>query len=113
MRETDWAGELPAAITLIDCDGVVRYMNQRACETFAAEGGEALVGSSVYACHPEAAQQKIRQFMRTRTPNHYTISKQGKRKIIHQLPWFQDGAFAGLIELSVPLPDTLPHFERS
>ena len=44
--------------------------------------------------------------------NHYTIAKGGQRKIIHQLPWFDGGAFAGFVEISIPIPEALPHFDR-
>ncbi len=41
-----------------------------------------------------------------------TIRKAGQRKIIHHLPWYQDGALAGLVELSIPIPDELPELDR-
>jgi hypothetical protein len=28
------------------------------------------------------------------------------------MPWYRDGVFAGVVELSVPIPDELPHFDR-
>ena len=28
------------------------------------------------------------------------------------MPWFEGGVFAGFVEISVPIPDDLPHFER-
>ena len=31
----------------------------------------------------------------------------------YQAPnWYQDGKFAGVVELSIPIPDKLPHFDR-
>lgn len=44
--------------------------------------------------------------------NHYTISKKGQKKIIHQIPLFKEGAFRGFAEISIPIPDHLPHFDR-
>jgi hypothetical protein len=44
--------------------------------------------------------------------NHYTISKKGQKKIIHQIPLFKTGEFQGYVEISIPIPDQLPHFDR-
>ena len=40
--------------------------------------------------------------MASRKPNVYTIEKGGRKKLIFQAPWFEGGAFAGLVEL-VPI----------
>jgi transcriptional regulator with PAS, ATPase and Fis domain len=108
----DWIEQLPVAVTVTDEEGTITAMNARSRETFAADGGGALVGQSVFACHPEPARAKTEALYVSRQPNHYTISKNGQRKIIHQLPWFKDGTFAGFVEISIPVPDTLPHFDR-
>jgi transcriptional regulator with PAS, ATPase and Fis domain len=107
-----WAERLPAAITVTDADGIILAMNERSREAFAADGGGALVGTSVFACHPEPSLTKIRELYAGRQANHYTISKRGQRKIIHQIPWTRDGAFAGYVEIAVVIPDELPHFDR-
>ncbi len=44
--------------------------------------------------------------------NVYTIEKKGKKKLIYQAPWFLDGAFGGLVELSLEIPFEMPHFIR-
>jgi transcriptional regulator with PAS, ATPase and Fis domain len=108
----DWALELPAAITVTDACGTIIGMNERSIATFAKSGGEALLGSDVLDCHPESVRSKVGALLQTPNPNHYTIRKNGQRKIIHQLPWYQEGKFAGVVEISVPIPDNLPHFER-
>ncbi len=108
----DWIEALPAAVTVTDADGTITAMNSRSRETFAADGGGALVGRSVLACHPEPARAKTEALYASRRPNHYTIARNGQRKIIHQLPWFRDGVFAGVVEISIPIPEDLPHFER-
>ena len=108
----DWCEGLPAAVTVTDHEGTIVAMNARARETFAAEGGGALVGRSVVDCHPERARERLRRLFETRAANHYTVSKKGQRKIIHQLPWTKDGVFAGMVEISVLIPETLPHFDR-
>ena len=100
------------AITVTDERGVIVAMNAAAARTFAADGGAALVGRNVLDCHPEPARSRLAGMLAEGRSNHYTISKNGQRKIIHQVPYFADGRFAGLVELSIPIPDELPHFER-
>lgn len=107
-----WGEGLPVAITVTDAEGKILEMNQRSRETFAKEGGGALIGSSVFGCHPEPALTKTLELFQKMTPNHYTIRKHGQRKIIHQIPWTEEGRFAGFVEISIPIPDELPHFDR-
>jgi transcriptional regulator with PAS, ATPase and Fis domain len=107
-----WVEGLPVAITVTDTEGKILAMNARSRETFASDGGGALVGTDVFACHPEPSLTKIRALYAGRRPSHYTIRKNGQKKVIHQIPWMQDGAFAGYVEISVPIPDELPHFDR-
>jgi len=107
-----WIEEFPVAVTVTDAEGTILAMNRRSCEAFAAEGGAALVGSSIFACHPEPARSKVTALFKGRSANSYTIRKCGRKKIIHQTPWYRDGVFAGFVELSIPIPDELPHFER-
>jgi transcriptional regulator with PAS, ATPase and Fis domain len=113
VKIADWVEGLPVAVTVTSADGTIVAMNERSRETFAADGGGALVGQSVFACHPEPALAKTRLLYETQRANHYTIRKNGRKKIIHQVPWFEGGAFAGFVEFSIPVPDELPHFDRS
>jgi transcriptional regulator with PAS, ATPase and Fis domain len=110
--DTSWSEDLAAAVTVTDADGTIIGMNARSRATFAADGGAALIGKSLFDCHPEPALGKTRALFAERAPNHYTVTKNGQRKIIHQLPWFREGRFAGFVEIAVPIPDELPHFER-
>jgi len=34
------------------------------------------------------------------------------KKLIYQGPWFQDGKYGGLVELSLEIPMEMPHFVR-
>jgi PAS domain-containing protein len=99
------------AVTVTDEAGTIVGMNTAACQTFAADGGDALVGRNVLDCHPEPARTRLARMLAEGSSNHYTISKRGQRKVIHQVPYYENGAFAGLIELSIPIPDEMPHFE--
>jgi transcriptional regulator with PAS, ATPase and Fis domain len=108
-----WIEGLPVAITVTDAAGMILAMNARSRETFAKDGGGALIGQSVFACHPEPALAKTLALYERKEPNHYTIRKNGQKKVIHQVPWCsRDGAFAGFVEISIPIPDEMPHFER-
>ncbi len=108
----DWTDELPVAVTVTAADGIILSLNRRAAETFAEDGGRGLVGKSVFDCHPEPARTKTVELYAAGKPNHYTIRKRGQKKVIHQLPWYHGGAFAGFVEIAIPIPDELPHHER-
>ena len=107
-----WVEGFPAAVTVTDAKGIIVEMNQHAAETFARDGGRELVGSDVLDCHPEPARTLTARLYQDRQPNHYTIEKNGQWKIIHQMPWFKDGEFAGVVEISIPIPSELPHHRR-
>lgn len=111
-EEGDWLKEFPAAITVTDERGILVEMNDASCRVNGVEGGASLIGSDVLDCHPEPARTKTAELYEAKLPNHYTIRKKGQKKIIHQIPWTKDGAFAGFVELSIPIPDDLPHFDR-
>ena len=112
MQNPNWIEGLPVAVTVTSADGTITAMNARSRETFAKDGGGALLGRSIFDCHPEPALTKTRTLYAAQGPNHYTIRKNGQRKIIHQVPWFDGGRFAGFVEISIPIPDDLPHFDR-
>lgn len=112
MSDHLWWETIPAAVTVTDAAGIIVAMNERAKETFAADGGAGLIGRSVFDCHPEPARTRTRQLYETMEPNHYTIEKDGRKKVIHQIPWYREGAFAGVVEISIPIPETMPHQKR-
>jgi transcriptional regulator with PAS, ATPase and Fis domain len=105
--------EYPYAVTVCDNDGVIIYMNLRSQETFAADGGKDLLGRKLYDCHSGKSQEKIKELLASGSSNTYTIEKKGVKKLIHQAPWFIKGKVAGLVEISIVLPENMPHFVRS
>ena len=107
-----WARWLDAAVTVCDRDGVILDMNDKAAQTFAADGGRDLVSRSLFDCHGPDSQAKIRSLMNGQAANVYTIEKNGRKKLIYQAPWYDDGRFMGLVELSLEVPFELPHFKR-
>lgn len=112
MSPNEWVQEFPAAITVCDRDGVILELNTRAEETFADDGGLALIGTNVLDCHPEPARSTLQMMLASGEKNVYTIQKAGVKKLIYQSPWYRDGAYAGFVELSLPIPESMPHFSR-
>lgn len=113
MESLDWIEEFVGAITITDLEGRIIYLNQKAAEVFAAEGGKELVGKNIFACHRAESAAKIKQILETGQPNVYTIEKNGQKKIIFQSCWTAGGEKRGLVELSLEIPPEMPHFVRS
>ena len=112
MSPNEWVQEFPAAITVCDKDGVILELNNRAQETFADDGGTALIGTNVLDCHPEPARSILQSMLASGKKNVYSIQKAGVKKLIYQSPWYRDGVYAGFVELSLPIPESMPHFDR-
>lgn len=111
--KSDWIREFPAAITVCDPTGIIIAMNEKACATFADDGGADLIGKNLLDCHTESARTKVSDLLKSKSPNVYTIEKGGVKKLIYQSPWYENGSFAGFVELSLPIPEEMPHFIRS
>lgn len=112
MYAAEWTKECPIAITVCDHAGIIIHMNPRSVEVFAADGGLALLGRNVLDCHPEPARTKTQMLLDEQCANIYTIEKAGRKKMIAQIPWHQQGTFAGLVELSFEIPADMPHYIR-
>jgi len=109
---TDWTKEFPGAVTVCDRQGVITEMNDRSAATFEADGGRALVGANLLDCHPEPSRSLVADLLVNPRVNAYTIEKRGVRKLIYQAPWYRDSAYQGLVELSLEIPESMPHFVR-
>ena len=110
--EHAWVREFPGGVTVCDTDGIIMEMNDRSAQIFAEDGGRALIGKNVFDCHPEPARSELKRLMQARQRNVYTIEKKDVKKLIYQSPWYQNGEYAGFIELSLEIPFELPHFVR-
>ncbi len=108
----DWIHHFPHAITVADRDGIVVAMNKAAQETFAAQGGEKVIGTSLYLYHKPQSIEKIKHMLATGENNVYTISKAGQKKLIMQQPYLVDGEVAGIVEISLKIPAEIPHYDR-
>lgn len=107
----DWAEGMASAVTAADKDGVIRYMNRKARETYKKHGN--LIGKSLYDCHGERAAAIIRRLLTEGGTNAYTIEKEGLRKMIYQTAvTAADGRVEGIVEVSMVIPDELPHYVR-
>ena len=113
MDNALWLNGMDVAVTVCDREGIIVYMNDQAARTFSNDGGKTLLGKNLWACHPDAAREKIRRIMETGTSNTYTIEKNGVKKLIHQVAWRENNELAGLVEFSLVIPRSLPHFVRS
>ena len=113
MADNEWVREFPAAVMVCDESGTITELNDRAARNYESEGGRALVGKDLLACHPEPARTKLAALIDRREANVYTIEKHGLKKLIYQTPWFRDGRYAGFVEISFEIPADMPHFVRS
>lgn len=107
----DWAKEMNCAITVCDTGGVILYMNDKAKETYASHGN--LIGKNLMGCHNERSKGIIRHLLESGGQNVYTIEKKGLRKLIYQSARKENGIVKGLCEISIVLPDEMPHYIRS
>lgn len=102
-----WADELDCAVTVCDAEGTVIYQNARSREV----NGD-VRGRSLMPCHNDRSRAIIRRLLAEGGRNVYTIEKRGLRKLIYQTVWRSGGEIRGLVEFSMELPDTMPHYIR-
>lgn len=107
-----WVEGFPGAITVCDKAGIILYMNDAAALTFVKDGGRDLIGQNVLDCHPEPSRTMLADLLATEGSHTYTTEKAGKKKLISQVPWYDAGEYAGMVEVSLPLPAEMPHFVR-
>lgn len=107
----DWAKEMNCAITVCNNEGVILYMNDKAKETYASHGN--LIGKNLMGCHNDHSKGIIRHLLESGGQNVYTIEKKGIRKMIYQSAWKENGIVKGLCEISIVLPDEIPHYIRN
>ena len=112
MSSSSWVEEFPGAVTVCDDKGIILGMNERAAQSFASDGGKELIGTNLLDCHPEPARSKVKELLETQAKNVYTIEKNGVKIMIYQSPWYQQGKYAGLVEIGVEIPVELPNSIR-
>ena len=112
MEKTNWSKYFPAAITVTNENGTVVEMNDFSVESYRKDGGANLIGDNAIECHKEPSLSKVKKLYEEHALNVYTITKNGKKKLIYQAPYFVEGRFSGMVEISLPLPDEMPHYDR-
>ena len=95
------------AVTVCDTECNIVYQNDRSLDVNGDMRGRCMLG-----CHNDRSRGIISHILEEGMTNSYTISKKGQRKLIHQTPWYRDGRIAGIIELSIVIPDQMPHYDR-
>lgn len=103
----DFLGGINVSITVSDSEGNVVYQNDSSVNVNGDVRGRNMMG-----CHSERSQQIIRHLLEGAATNVYTISKKGKKKLIYQTPWYEDGIVKGLVEFSMVIPEEMPHYDR-
>lgn len=110
----EWAYGMNCAVTVVDADCRIIFMNERSRQTFAARGGADLIGHNILDYHNDRSRSIIRKLLAEGGSNAYTISKEGVRKMIFQTTWHKEnGELGGLVELSMIIPEEMPHYVRS
>jgi len=112
MSQGNWVREHPAEIMVCDPGGVILEMNTRAELLFEADGGRSLLGKNVLACHPQPSRGKLEKMLARQIPNAYFNTEHGEKRFFFQSPWYEDGGYAGLVEISFQVPVEIPHFIR-
>jgi transcriptional regulator with PAS, ATPase and Fis domain len=105
--------EFNGAITVCDLNGIVTGLNDKAAANYSGEGGYRLIGKNLFDCHSAESVEKIKEIIAGKKTNVYTVEKNGKKKIVYQSPWYEDGEVKGLVEISMEIPSDIPHFVRS
>lgn len=100
------------AVTICAKDGTILDMNEKSRKTFLKPGREELIGHNVLDCHPEPARSLLADMLKNPRTNIYTVEKEGLKKLIFQTPWYENGEYAGFMELSIVLPENIPNRVR-
>lgn len=109
---SDWLQTFDGSITVMDLNGKILFMNTAAGKVFEKFGGVNMVDSNIEECHQDAALQAIKNMLESDSRNIYTIEKNGVKKIVYQAPWYKNKHVAGLVSLSLAIPEKIPHYKR-
>jgi len=108
----DWENYFSGSVIVCDKELNIIYLNEKAKMLFNEEERNKAVGRNLLDCHNEESNKKILEIRITLKPNIYTIEKAGIKKLIYQSPLMKDKEFNGIVELSLEIPDVIPHFKR-
>lgn len=100
------------AVTVCAKDGTILDMNSKSRKTFLKPGQNGIIGQNVLDCHPEPARSLLDDMLKHPRTNIYTVEKEGLKKLIFQTPWYDGDDYAGFMELSIVLPESIPNRVR-
>jgi transcriptional regulator with PAS, ATPase and Fis domain len=112
MSDWNFIEGTPFYVIVCDSQGIILAMNAKAVDAFANDGGKKLIGSNLFGCHSEESQKMLREMIQTRRNNIYTVEKKGKKKLIIQTPWYENGQLGGLMEMGIEISGEIPHIVR-
>lgn len=113
MFDQAWCENFNGAVTVCSPEGIIIYMNRKACQLWTKDGGQELLGKNLLACHPLPAREMLEEMLQKQSSNCYTVEKNGVKKLIYQTPVYgENQQYAGFMEISFELPDNMAHFIR-
>ncbi len=112
MIDSEWINGFCGGIIVCDDQGIILEINDYEKKILADQGGSDLIGRSLFNCHSEASNQKIKQMLDNQQPNIYIVEKNGEKKLIIQAPWYKANSIAGLVEISLPFSGEIPVIKR-
>ena len=112
MENFDWMEVYPHCVTVCDTQGTIIAMNGASRENFKKYGGGKLIGASLFDCHPESANEIIRNQLASQAGNTYMTESTDKKRLISQVPWYRNNEFGGMVETIINLPQNLPVKQR-
>jgi transcriptional regulator with PAS, ATPase and Fis domain len=93
--------EFAGAVTVCDLNYTIIYMNETSIKEFDNYGGSSLIGKNLLGCHnPNSASMIKDQMISGKSHSYIVEKKDGRKKVIHQSVWKEDGQIKGLIEIS-------------
>lgn len=99
----DWVEEFPGMVSVCDADGKILVLNNKIAEYFSSMGGKELIGTNLFDCHGKDSGEEIHQLMANKEANVYIAEENGQQELVIHSPWFTEGEFAGLVEITLPL----------
>ena len=69
--DTEFFNELDSAITVCDRDGIILFMNEKACGIFEKYGGRDLIGKNTFDYHNQNSCEIIKRLSREDISNTY------------------------------------------
>ena len=99
IEASRWANDMSVEVTICDLNAIIVYMNKASIANFEKRGGASLLGKSLLDCHVEKSNQRIHEMLTAPQSQTMILDKKTYKKIIHQIPWMENGEHKGIIEL--------------